>query len=260
MKSGIEHILEAIYNKFNHKRYVCPDPLQFLYHYENVADREIVGLVAASLAYGRVAQINKSVSRVLDRMGPSPCDFLLQAGIRELLSTFSGFVHRFAKTEHLAGLLSGARRILLNHGSLNNCFLCYYTPEDDSVFSALNHFAKELLNGAHGNPGHLLPLPEKGSAGKRLHLYLRWMVRQDAVDPGGWNGICPSKLIIPLDVHMHAICKKMGFTQRKNANLKTALDITARFKQLSPDDPVKYDFSLTRLGIRKDAEIKDFFK
>ena len=259
MTSGIKPILEEIYNKFNHKRYVCPDPLQFLNHYEQVRDREIAGLVAASLAYGRVAQINKSVAWVLDRMGPSPRDFLLQAGIKDLLTTFSGFVHRFAKTKHLVGLLSGAKRILLTHGSLNDCFLGHYVPEDETILEALNHLVKELLIGAHEDPTHLVPLPERGSAGKRLHLYLRWMVRQDAVDPGGWNGISPSKLIIPLDVHMHAICRKMGFTQNKNANLKTALDITTCFRQLNPVDPVKYDFALTRLGIRKDVEINDYF-
>lgn len=260
MKYEINGILDDIYHKFNHRTYVVPDPLQFLYHYENIRDREIAGLVAASLAYGRVAQINKSVSWVLERMGPSPYEFLLQTSQRDFLSNFSGFVHRFAKATHLSGLLSGVKQILLTHGSINNCFLSRYTQEEETVFTAVNHLAKELLSGAHENPAHLVPLPERGSAGKRLHLYLRWMVRHDAVDPGGWTGVCPSKLIIPLDVHMHAICQKLGFTHNKSANLKNALAVTACFRQISPDDPVKYDFALTRLGIRKDAELDDFFK
>ncbi|MFO7964834.1 MAG: TIGR02757 family protein [Desulfobacterales bacterium] len=257
MEFGLKYVLDDIYHRFNRRRYVDPDPLQFLYAYENTGDREIAGMIAASLAYGRVVQINKSVSWVLSRMGPSPREFLLKSDMKNLLSTFTGFVHRFAKTEHLAGLLSGLRQIVFSHGSMNNCFLSHYDPNDETVFNALNQMAKELLAGACKNPVHLVPLPERGSAGKRLHLFLRWMVRQDAVDPGGWVGVSPSKLIVPLDVHMHAVCRKMGFTYSKCANLKTALDITACFKQVSPDDPIKYDFSLTRLGIRKDIEIKE---
>ncbi|MBW2545477.1 MAG: TIGR02757 family protein, partial [Deltaproteobacteria bacterium] len=98
-----------------------------------------------------------------------------------------------------------------------------------------------------------VPLPAKGSACKRLNLFLRWMVRRDDVDPGGWDDIPPSKLVIPLDTHMHRICLAFGFTKRKQADMKTALEITDSFRAIVPDDPVRYDFALTRLGIRKDA-------
>ena len=99
-----------------------------------------------------------------------------------------------------------------------------------------------------------MPCPEKGSACKRLNLFLRWMVRKDAVDPGGWDDIPRSMLIIPLDTHMFRVGKTLGLTSRNQAGLMAALDISAGFKQWSPDDPVKYDFALTRFGIRNDLE------
>ncbi len=105
--------------------------------------------------------------------------------------------------------------------------------------------------------GHLVPSPEKGSACKRLLLYLKWMIRKDDVDPGGWN-LDPSKLVVPLDTHMYYITSKLGFTNRKSADLKTALEVTDVFKKISPNDPTKYDFALTRLGIKNELDRDEF--
>jgi uncharacterized protein (TIGR02757 family) len=245
-------LLEDIYNKFNHKKYVHPDPLEFLYHYEDLREREIIGLIASALAYGRVAQINRSVFWVLDKMESSPHHFIMHASPESLCKTYNGFVHRFAATHHLVGLLIGVKNVLLKYGSLHECFLSGMGPSDKTVFPAVNHLAKELVSMAPYAPGHLVALPERGSAGKRLNLFLRWMVRSDSVDPGGWEKVSPSKLIVPLDIHMHRLGTTMDFTRKKQANLKTALEITECFKKICPDDPVKYDFALTRMGIRKD--------
>ncbi|MEJ2656586.1 MAG: DUF2400 family protein, partial [Desulfobacterales bacterium] len=103
--------------------------------------------------------------------------------------------------------------------------------------------------------GHLIALPQRGSACKRMNLLLRWMVRKDNVDPGGWRGVPWSKLIIPLDTHMHKIGLKLGFTKNRQANMRTALEITSGFRKIIPEDPVKYDFALTRFGIRSDMHI-----
>jgi uncharacterized protein (TIGR02757 family) len=80
------------------------------------------------------------------------------------------------------------------------------------------------------------------------------MVRRDAVDPGGWEGMSPAQLIVPLDVHMHRICRALGLTRRQAADLRTAVEITDAFRAFAPDDPVRYDFALTRLGIRPGPE------
>ena len=105
-----------------------------------------------------------------------------------------------------------------------------------------------------GSLPFLLPFPEKGSACKRLNLFLRWMVRKDRVDPGGWDGVPASKLIVPLDTHMYGITRGLGFTERKSADLRTAIEATAAFRKIAPRDPVRYDFALTRPGIRRDPE------
>ncbi len=248
--------LNTLYNKYNKRTYVHPDPLEFLYSYKDIRDREIVGLIASSLAYGRVAQILKSVSSVLDFMGPSPCQFLMDSSYPSISRKLKYFRHRFADGKQFSSLLNNVKKTVNRFGSLNACFLNGMSPNDKTLIPALTYFSGQLTKGKN-SPGHLIPMPEKGSACKRMNLFLRWMARKDDVDPGGWKGISPSSLIIPLDTHMHKISLCLGLTNRKQANMLTALEITACFKKISPDDPIKYDFSLTRLGIRNDACIED---
>lgn len=248
--------LDAIYDQYNKRKFVHPDPLEFLYSCKNTRDREIAGLIASSLAYGKVAQILKSASFVLGEMGESPYLFLQGATKKTLLKTFKNFKHRFADGADLASLLSGAKKIINRFGSLNKCFVAGMAENDKNIVPGMSFFVNQLTS--EGNaPGHLLAMPEKGSACKRMNLFLRWMVRKDYVDPGGWEGIDKSKLIVPIDTHMHKIGLDFGLTSRKQANMQTALEITDGFRELSPDDPVKYDFALTRFGIRKEINAED---
>lgn len=253
---AVKDRFDRLYDTYNRRKYVHPDPLELLYGYDDVRDREIVGLVASSLAYGRVVQILKSVSSVLDAMGPSPAAFLERSSLRSLERAYAGFKHRFATGDELARVLFGAKRAIERHGSINACFAAALDGQDDTVVPALTAFVEELRN--VGGCNSLLPSPADGSACKRLHLYLRWLVRRDAVDPGGWDGVAPSKLVVPLDTHMYRIAGLFGFTDRRQADGKTALEVTAAFRELAPDDPVRYDFALTRLGIRDDADIESF--
>ena len=241
--------LDRIHAQFNKRIYVNPDPLVFLYDYTEPCDRELVALVASSLAYGRVAQILKSVKKILDVLGPHPRDFLLKtphAGIDEALE---GFKHRFSSGHEIAIMLEGARTAIEKHGSLERCFLSTFSQKHENVLPALVKFAETLCSGFDGGESYLLPSPEKGSACKRLNLMLRWLVRSDEVDPGGWADVSASKLIVPLDTHMFRIAKCLGLTSRNSADLKTAVEITRGFAKYAPDDPVKFDFSLTRSGI-----------
>ena len=250
--------LENLYRRYNRDQYVHPDPVEFLHLYQDIKDREIVGLIASSLAYGRVKQILKSVSYILSRMTPSPYLFLKESTHTSMRRTFKNFTHRFARGDHLAGLLQGAKNVLDQYGSLNDCFLQAISDDDGTVIPALDFFSM-ALTGKDCAPGHLIALPQRGSACKRMNLFLRWMVRKDDVDPGGWNGVDLSKLIIPLDTHMHKIGLKLGFTKSRQANMRTALEITSGFRQIDPKDPVKYDFVLTRFGIRSDMRMDDTF-
>jgi uncharacterized protein (TIGR02757 family) len=244
--------------KYNKRELVHPDPLEFLYRYENAGDREIAGLIASSLAYGNVKQILKSVSKILDETG-SPRDFLMDSGRNGIASAFSGFKHRFTTGKDLSGMLMSAKSAIEKYGSLENCFMSGMKKSDVDIIPALRDFARKLSSEFSGGENFLLPCPDRGSACKRLNLYLRWMVREDDVDPGGWKRVPRSKLLIPLDIHMWNICRDAGFTERKQANLKSVLEITAKFAEINPEDPVKYDFTLSRFGIRDELEYADIY-
>jgi len=245
--------LESLYTRYNKFKYIHPDPLEFVHKYESAADREIVGLVASSLAYGRVAQILASAGCILGAMGRSPSKFLKSHSDRDMKTMLRGFKHRFTTGADMAELLSGVKRITAEYGSINELFCSEKILDQAGLIRAMSSFRKEL--GCSGK--FLIPDPSDGSACKRMNLFLRWMVRQDEVDPGGWKGISPSVLIVPLDTHMANISRLLGLTARKNAGLLMALEVTEGFKRICDSDPVRYDFALTRFGIRADMSIAD---
>ncbi|MGC9325953.1 MAG: TIGR02757 family protein [Desulfomonilia bacterium] len=256
-----KRLLDELYALYNREEFITPDPLQFLVSYCDIRDREIAGVICAGLAYGRVMQICRSVSRVLSPMGHSPRAFLEKASPDSLQETFHGFKHRFTTDAELVDVLWALREVIREHGSLQTCFVRGFREMDRDTTKALSLFVQEIRKHTpRGSTNSLLPCPDKKSACKRFHLYLRWMVRHDNVDPGGWDGIDPSCLVIPLDTHMHRICTALGMTTRRQADLRTALQITDTFRMVSPEDPVKYDFSLTRLGIRSDTQCPRFFQ
>lgn len=252
--------LDQLYDYYDSRKWVHPDPLEFLYDYPEIQDREIVGLISSSLAYGRVAQILKSVSVILDKMGNSPIGFIKSTSTDSLHSIFKNFKHRFTTGEDLVLMLIGIKNVIIEYGSLYECFQEGMNGEEDSILPPLSFLVKKLRRPLNGSNSTLLPLPEKGSACKKLNLFLRWMVRKDNVDPGGWHGVDPSRLIIPLDTHMHRICSMLDMTCRKGADMRTALEITKAFRKIVPEDPVKYDFALTRLGIRDDSDLDSFLR
>ena len=237
--------LEDLYHRYNRREFVHPDPLEFLYRYDNLEDREIVGLIAAGLAYGRVASILNSVGAVLARMGPGPARFVDEAPLR---GSMRGFQHRWTTAQEVEALLEGLKRVRSEHGSIGAFMRSHFKGDTLESLSSL----VSLLT--QGESNSLLTDPSKPSACKRLHLYMRWMVRKDEVDPGGWDFVPRSALLVPLDVHMHRMARRFKFTKRKQANLPTVLEVTAAFRALSPDDPVKFDFALTRPGIWGSAD------
>jgi uncharacterized protein (TIGR02757 family) len=244
----IGRTLEEIYERYNRRNFVLHDPLASLYRYDRTEDREIAALVASSLAYGNVKQIESNIGRVLEIMGNSPRSFVMGSTDRSLKSALVGVKHRWTTGEDIAWLLGESRRVIRKYGSLESCFLDGHNESEADIVPTLTRFVDELTG---GTPNRLAPSPCRGSACKRWNLFLRWMVRKDRVDPGGWDGVCPSKLLVPLDTHMFRICTEMGMSGRRSADLKTVREITDRFRELSPMDPVKYDFSLTRVSMRR---------
>jgi uncharacterized protein (TIGR02757 family) len=258
--STLAPALENLYCHYNSFEHIHPDPLEFVYLYESKTDREIIGMIASALAYGRVRQILASVGSVLDIMGPSPSSFLQKNSPADLMEAFCSFKHRFTTGEMLANLLAGLAKLLDSYGSLETCFLTGFSPKDRNVLPGLGAFVRKVEFGCGKALPAFLPSPDGGSGCKRLNLFLRWMVRSDNVDPGTWQAVPASHLVVPLDTHMHRIAATLGLTSRKQADIRCAIEITEAFAAIRPDDPVRYDFALTRFGIKPEAlQMRRFF-
>ena len=246
---------EKLYSLYNKREYVNTDPIQFLYAYDSPEDREIVALIASSLAYGKVSMIIRNVKHVLDLMEGCPARFVTDGSREKFEKVFLNFSHRFTKGSDLAAMLDGIRIVKKASGSINSCFKESLKICENDLCCSIECMIDKIIGLKEAN--FLLPRPSAGSACKRLNLFLRWMIRKDDVDPGGWEGIRTSDLLIPLDTHMYKICFMLGFSKRKQADLKTVLEVTKAFGAIVPDDPVRYDFVLTRFGICPDMSIND---
>jgi len=252
----LKQIFEELYNRFNHRELIKPDPLQFVYQYTKPSDKEIVAFLSAALAYGRVEQIEKSLTNLFTRMGKSPSAFVENFDKRGL-KRLNGFKHRFTTGGDIADLLTLLKKVLKRYGSIQSFFVEGYSPNDKNIIPALTKFCDSLWKmyskEQNGRPSvglkFLLAGPAGGSACKRLNLFLRWMVRKDDVDPGLWKSIDKAKLIVPVDVHIGRLSRILGLYSRKTVSLSAAVEITESFAQIEPADPVKYDFALSRIGI-----------
>ncbi len=236
--------LESAYRRLNRRALIEPDPLQLVHEFRADEDREIVGLIAACLAYGRVAHILKSARAILDRLGPHPSAFVRDADARELRGAVRGLQHRWTTADDLADLLAAARRAMARSGSLGGDFKRHWRGDEETIWPTLARWTAQFEG------GRLVPDANKGSAAKRMHLFLRWMIRRDEVDVGVWPGRPTSQLMVPLDVHMHRVARALRLTRRNIADQKAAIEITRAFRRINPEDPVRYDFALTRFGIR----------
>jgi uncharacterized protein (TIGR02757 family) len=256
----LHEVLEELYRKYNRFEMIEPDPLQFVYRYSEPHDMEVAGFLAAALAYGRVRQIERSVDNLLNRMGKSPFEFVLNFN-DSARKKLAGFKHRFNTADDICGLLKILRDVLKHYSSIEACFVSYLEPDDENIINALSRFISGLL-GRHKKDtgvtvskglGYLLSDPANGSPCKRLNLFLRWMVRDDDVDAGLWTSIDKAKLIVPVDTHIARLCRILGLYNRRTVSLATAVEITEGFARFVPDDPVKYDFALSRIGIVEDC-------
>ena len=234
------------------RRFLDTDPVGIVRRFDDPEDREIAGLIAAGLAYGRVVSIRRSLEAVLRVMGPKPARFVRSFDPVADAQRFDGFVHRFTRGRDLATLIERVRGAKASAGSLEAYFLAGDDPRSETLAPALDSFGARLFSGlprGHGTRW-LLPLPSAGSACKRSCLFLRWMVRpDDGVDCGVWTRVLPSRLVLPLDTHLFKVVRALGWTRRKSAGWATALEVTKRLRAIDPADPIRFDFALCRLGI-----------
>lgn len=262
--SALRVHLEALYHTFD-VRSISPDPLEVVRRYDHPADQEVVGFLAAGLAYGRVDQILKSLERLLGLIGPSPARFVREFDWSRDAGRFRGWYHRFHGPRDAALLLLLLSRALGRYGTLEALFAAGDDPSSPDVGPGLVAFCEWMLNAADlptgpgvrgGRLGARAPVrfffasPSGGSAVKRLNLWLRWMVRGgDGLDLGAWSSVDRARLIIPLDTHVARIAGNLGLTRRRAADWKMAQEITNHLRRFDPVDPVKYDFAICRLGI-----------
>lgn len=234
---------------------IAGDPLEFPHRYSDPLDVEVAALLSAAVAYGRVDLFKPRLAELLDALGPHPGAVARDGSYRELIRLCRAFHYRMTGPEEIASLLAGAGQLLRAHGSLGAAFSSMYRAAGEpSIRGALGLFVDALTTRdaipASRRLKHLLPHPARGSACKRLNLFLRWMVRgPDGVDLGLWRDIPAAALVIPLDTHVHRISGLVGLTRRRDLSWRTAEEITARLRALDSADPVRFDFSLSHLGI-----------
>ena len=246
-QNELKDFLEAKYRTFCKPDFVETDPIQIPHQFTRKQDIEIAGLFAALFAWGqRVTIINKA-KELLERMDQAPYDFVKNA-TDEDLKTLSGFVHRTFNDADLIGMVKALKTFYHSNDSLEKLFL---HPDDHSNYkNGLTHFKTFFVeNGILPRTLRHLPDPFKGSAAKRINMYLRWMVRNDDVDFGIWTNLSTAKLSCPLDVHSGRVARLLGLLNRQQNDWRAVEELNQSLRQLDGFDPVKYDFALYGLGV-----------
>jgi uncharacterized protein (TIGR02757 family) len=254
----LKPVLDRLYTEFNHADSAA-DPIQIVRRFSRADDREIVGFIAAALAFGRVSSVLQSIERVLAVIGPAPASYIRRFDPRRDGPAFAGIVHRWTREADIVAMLWLLRQMLDRAGSVEGFFLEGYDAGADDIADALDSFSTRAmaldLKAAYGRmpkrPGvcYFFPRPSAGSACKRLNLFLRWMVRNDALDLGIWTRVSAAKLIVPLDTHVIRVGRCLRLTAYTSPGWRMARDVTASLRRIDPLDPVKYDFSVCHLGM-----------
>jgi uncharacterized protein (TIGR02757 family) len=242
--------LEEKYLQYNTPSFIECDPISVPHRFTGLCDREISGFLTAAIAWGRRDLILRSSRMLLERMDNSPFDFIMSAGEDEL-SLLSGFVHRTFNGYDCIYFIRGLRHIYSHFGSMEDVLLKGMS-ESGSLRDGLSYLRSEFfaLPHAQRNEKHFADV-NGGAAGKRLNMFLRWMVRKDnrGVDFGIWKRIDQASLYIPLDLHSGNTARRLGLLKRKMNDWKAVEELTEVLRSFDPADPVKYDFALFGLGV-----------
>jgi hypothetical protein len=252
--------LDALCRRYD-LRFLDSDPVGIVRRFDEPEDREIVGLLAAGLAYGRVSSIRASVSRLLTILGPHPARFVRGFDPASDAKRFDGFVHRFTRGRDVALVLHLLRQLMERGASRRASWRTIRIPAGRRWVLPSTHSAprsspwtpgrsrRRARLGRRTAPFVASPAPG-GSVCKRSCLFLRWMVRpDDGIDCGVWTRVSPARLVLPLDTHLVRVVRALRWTRRKSPGWAMALEATARLRGLDADDPIRFDFALSRLGI-----------
>ena len=238
--------------QYNRPAFIEMDPIQIPHEYEEKEDIEIAGFMAAVIAWGNRVSIIKSARKMMSLMGNSPYGFVMEHR-EEQLERMAGFVHRTFNSLDLIYFVQALRHLYLHHEGLEGVFRKYQT--ESSLQIAIHQLKRIFFEPPHpARTTKHLPDPLKGSAAKRINMYLRWMVRRDraGVDFGLWDSISPSILSCPLDVHTAKVARRLGLLRRRQNDAAAVTELDAVLRGFDPEDPVKYDFALFGLGVHED--------
>lgn len=246
-RNELKDFLEEKVALYNNPNFIESDPIQIPHLYTLKEDIEISGFLAATIAWGNRKMIINNAKKMMDLMGNSPYDFVMNHSESQL-ETLERFVHRTFNGNDFVDFVKGLQHIYNNHGGLETVF----SKKNPTMQHTISEFKQLFFEIPHETrtEKHISD-PLIGSAAKRINMYLRWMVRNDnkGVDLGIWKSISPSLLSCPLDVHSGNVARKLDLLTRKQNDAKAVAELDENLRKLDPNDPVKYDFALFGLGV-----------
>ncbi|MCS7189723.1 MAG: TIGR02757 family protein [Bacteroidia bacterium] len=232
--SKLKESLDYFYHLYHREEYRAYDPVSLLWEYDKAKDREIVGLWAALFAWGSRKVAIQKTRALLAAIPESPSE-AVQLGLPIRVE----ICHRTWNAYDIQLFWNVLITLYRCYGSLGRFFWTYRQDWEEGIAK----FQEAILSQAPSLQRHIGYI-RKGSAAKRIQLWLRWMVRRDQIDPGPWEEIGPERLFVPLDTHLLHWARQVGLIQREIANWSVVKGITAFFQKICPEDPLKYDFSL----------------
>ncbi|WP_338377294.1 TIGR02757 family protein [uncultured Flavobacterium sp.] len=247
-KSELKDFLDEKVIQYNHFDFIESDPIQIPHSFSLKEDIEIAGFLSATLAWGNRKMIINNSKKLMEIMGNSPYDFVMNHS-QDNLDAFDDFVHRTFNSLDAKTFMKSLQNIYKNHDGLEAIFSKH--QEEHSMQKSIHEFKKVFFEIEHlqRTQKHVSD-PLNNSAAKRINMYLRWMVRNDnKVDFGIWKSIPTSKLSCPLDVHSGNVARKLGLLKRKQNDGKALAELDLALRKLDKNDPVKYDFALFGLGV-----------
>lgn len=248
-KTELKEFLDEKVIQYNNPMFIDSDPIQIPHQFSLKEDIEISAFLTATIAWGNRKSIIKNAFTMMDLLGNSPYDFVLNHKPHHL-NNIEHFVHRTFNTDDFKYFMAALQHIYKNHGGMENVFSKNATSY--STQESIHEFKKIFFEIPHAQrtQKHISD-PLNNSAAKRINMFLRWMVRNDktGVDFGIWNSLSPAQLSCPLDVHSGNVARKLGLLTRKQNDAKALYELDENLRKMDKSDPVKYDFALFGLGV-----------
>lgn len=250
-REDLKEFLDEKVELYNRPSFIEADPISIPHRFTKKQDIEIAGFLAATIAWGNRKMILRNANRMMELLDFSPYEFIMNSTDDEM-EMIGNFAHRTFNSTDLVFFLKSLQNIYRHQSGLENIFNTYKTAT--SIQPAIHEFHRLFFDLPHAKrtEKHVSD-PFKGSAAKKLNMYLRWMIRKDSrgVDFGIWNSISPSILSCPLDVHSGNVARKLGLLKRKQNDAGAVAELDAVLRSFDENDPVKYDFALFGLGVNE---------